>query len=135
MKTPMAVVSSLTEGKVPRRTVAPASTCSASARRSRSPTSCARQPGSDPDPRQRACTSCMPHPLSPHPYDRKKPIMTSWTDHDLRAIAETPDCFVSPFREDETTYGTPTRVWPLVVDGDVYVRAANGQTSTRAAQP
>ena len=56
--------------------------------------------------------------------------MTSWTDHDLRAIAETPDLFVSPFREDGTTYGTPTRVWPLVVDGDVYVRAANGQQSS-----
>jgi hypothetical protein len=56
--------------------------------------------------------------------------MTSWTDQDLRAIAETQDLFVSPFREDGTTYGTPTRVWPLVVDGDVYVRAANGRQSS-----
>ena len=56
--------------------------------------------------------------------------MTSWNDNDLRAIAETKDLFVYPFREDGTTYGTPTRVWPLVVAGDVYVRAANGQQSS-----
>ena len=55
--------------------------------------------------------------------------MTSWNDNDLHSIAETKDLFVSPFRQDGTTYGTPTRVWPLVVDGDVYVRAANGPQS------
>ena len=37
---------------------------------------------------------------------------------------------ISPFREDGITYGTPTQVWPLVVDGGVYVRAANGQQSS-----
>src|SRR5207342_831780 len=42
---------------------------------------------------------------------------------------ESDDLYVSPFREDGTTYGTPTRVWPLVVDGEDYVRAANGQQS------
>jgi hypothetical protein len=56
--------------------------------------------------------------------------VTSWNDNDLRAIAETKDLFVSPFREDGTTYGTPTRVWALVVAGDVYVRAASGQQSS-----
>ena len=56
--------------------------------------------------------------------------MTSWNDNNLRAIAETKDLFVYPFREDGTTYGAPTRVWPLVVAGDVYVRAANGQQSS-----
>jgi hypothetical protein len=55
--------------------------------------------------------------------------MSSWSKDDLRAIAENDDLFVSPFREDGTTYGTPTQTWALIVDGDVYVRAANGQQS------
>ncbi|WP_280784886.1 DUF2255 family protein [Rhodococcus opacus] len=37
--------------------------------------------------------------------------------------------FVSPFREDWKTYGTPTQTWALVGD-DVYVRAATGQRSS-----
>jgi hypothetical protein len=56
--------------------------------------------------------------------------MNSWNEDDLRAIAESHDLYISPFREDGTTYGTPTLVWPLVVDGEVYVRAANGQQSS-----
>ena len=58
------------------------------------------------------------------------PIMNSWNEDDLWAIAESHDLCISPFREDGTTYGTPTLVWPLVVDGEVYVRAANGQQSS-----
>jgi len=56
--------------------------------------------------------------------------MNSWNEDDLRAIAESHDLYISPFREDGTTYGTPTLVWPLVVDGEVYVRAARGQQSS-----
>jgi hypothetical protein len=56
--------------------------------------------------------------------------MSSWNEDDLRAIAESRDLYISPFREDGITYGTPTLVWPLVVDGEVYVRAANGQQSS-----
>jgi hypothetical protein len=56
--------------------------------------------------------------------------MSSWNEDDLRAIAESHDLYISPFREDGITYGTPTVVWPLVVDGEVYVRAANGQQSS-----
>jgi hypothetical protein len=52
-----------------------------------------------------------------------------WTAEQLKTIAETHDLFVSPFREDGTTYGTPTQTWALVVGGNVYVRAANGQES------
>jgi hypothetical protein len=55
--------------------------------------------------------------------------MNSWNEFDLRAIAESHDLYISPFREDGATYGTPTLVWPLVVGGEVYVRAANGQQS------
>ncbi|MEV4997498.1 DUF2255 family protein [Streptomyces niveus] len=56
--------------------------------------------------------------------------MNSWSQTQLRAIAENTDLFVSPFREDGTTYGTPTQTWALVVDGNVYVRAVNGRQSS-----
>ncbi|MER7198977.1 hypothetical protein CG723_31330 [Streptomyces sp. CB01635] len=56
--------------------------------------------------------------------------MTSWSPAELRAITENTDLFVSPFRTDRTTYGTPTQTWALVVDGDVYVRAASGRQSS-----
>ncbi|SFF73893.1 DUF2255 family protein [Curtobacterium sp. YR515] len=56
--------------------------------------------------------------------------MTAWTRADLTVIENEPDLFVAPFREDGTTYGTPTQTWALVVDGDVYVRAANGTSSS-----
>jgi hypothetical protein len=55
--------------------------------------------------------------------------MTEWSPEQLTTITETDVLYVSPFRQDGTTYGTPTRTWALVVDGDVYVRAANGQES------
>ena len=56
--------------------------------------------------------------------------MTSWTPADLDAIRRNADLYVSPFRDDGVTYGTPTQTWALVVDGQVFVRAANGPTST-----
>ena len=56
--------------------------------------------------------------------------MTAWSDAELSAIADNSDLFVSPLREDGTTYGTPTQTWALVVDGKVYVRAANGPSSS-----
>lgn len=56
--------------------------------------------------------------------------MTTWTAEQLRTITEHEDLFVSPFRNDGTTYGTPTQTWALVVDGKVYVRAANGADSS-----
>jgi hypothetical protein len=55
--------------------------------------------------------------------------MTAWSPEQLEAIATTDDLYVSPFRDDGVTYGTPTQTWALVVDGDVYVRAANGPAS------
>jgi hypothetical protein len=55
--------------------------------------------------------------------------MADWSADQLKAIAENEDLFVSPLREDGMTYGTPTQTWALVVGGNVYVRAANGQES------
>jgi len=56
--------------------------------------------------------------------------MTSWTATDLDAIIRNADLYVSPFRPDAMTYGTPTQTWAVIVDGQVYVRAANGPTSS-----
>ncbi len=55
--------------------------------------------------------------------------MSSWSNDDLRKFAETDDLHISPFREDGRTYGTPTWIWSVVVDGDLYVRAYNGRKS------
>lgn len=55
--------------------------------------------------------------------------MTAWPEDALRKIAEADDLHVSPFREDGATYGTPTWIWSVAVEGALYVRACNGQDS------
>src|SRR4051812_26303654 len=55
--------------------------------------------------------------------------MSTWTSTELSTIVEADDLHVSPFREDGTTYGTPTWIWCVAVAGDLYVRAFNGQSS------
>ena len=45
-----------------------------------------------------------------------------WPTNELESIARTDDLHISPFREDGKTYGTPTWIWSVVVDGDLYVR-------------
>jgi len=52
-----------------------------------------------------------------------------FTADELKRIDEADDLHVAPFREDGTTYGTPTWIWAVVVGGDLYVRAYNGQDS------
>ena len=55
--------------------------------------------------------------------------MTAWAPKELRRIAERDDLRIAPFREDGVTCGTPTWIWSVAVDGDLYVRAYNGQSS------
>src|SRR5437868_9309949 len=55
--------------------------------------------------------------------------MTTWSKDELRKIAEADDLHISPFREDGVTYGTPTWIWSVAVDGALYVRAYNGTKS------
>jgi len=55
--------------------------------------------------------------------------MSTWSKNELHKIAETDDLHISPFRDDGKTYGTPTWIWSVVVDGSLYVRAYNGQSS------
>ncbi|MFN7998770.1 MAG: DUF2255 family protein [Bryobacteraceae bacterium] len=57
---------------------------------------------------------------------RGKKIMSGWAKEDLDSIAESDDLHISPFREDGRTYGTPTWIWSVVVDSNVYVRSYNG---------
>lgn len=55
--------------------------------------------------------------------------MTVWTPQQLEKIVSTDDFHIYPYRDDGTTPGTPTWIWSVVVDGDVYVRAYNGTAS------
>lgn len=53
-----------------------------------------------------------------------------FTAEELERIDKADDLKISPFREDGITYGTPTWIWEVVVGGDLYVRAYNGQNSS-----
>ena len=55
--------------------------------------------------------------------------MTAWRQDDIARMARTDDLHVAPVREDGKTYGTPTWIWSVVVDGALYARAYNGQNS------
>ena len=55
--------------------------------------------------------------------------MKKWTKEQITEFSRADDMHVSPFYEDGKTYGTQTWIWSVVVDGDLYVRAYNGQQS------
>src|SRR3954447_7357003 len=55
--------------------------------------------------------------------------MSTWLKDELRRISDTDDLHIAPLREDGMTYGTPTWIWSVPVDGALYVRAYNGQNS------
>src|SRR5215471_11678046 len=55
--------------------------------------------------------------------------MTTWPKDELDKIAAADDLHVAPLREDGKTYGTPTWIWSVVVDGTLYVCAYNGKDS------
>jgi hypothetical protein len=56
--------------------------------------------------------------------------MSAWQQEELRKIATSDDLHISPFRDDGSTYGTPTWIWSVVVDGALFVRAYNGAGSS-----
>ena len=47
--------------------------------------------------------------------------MTTWTRGDLQRIAEADDLHICPFCADGVTYGTPTWIWSVVVNDQLYV--------------
>jgi len=55
---------------------------------------------------------------------------TTWSRDELSKIAATDDLHIAPLREDGVTYGTPTWIWSVAVDGALYVRAYNGRKSS-----
>src|SRR3954462_3913702 len=55
--------------------------------------------------------------------------MSTWPKDELQRVASIDDLHVAPFRDDGKTYGTPTWIWSVVVDGNLYVRAYNGTNS------
>ena len=58
-----------------------------------------------------------------------EPTAVEWSPNELRQILDSDDLHISPLREDGKTYGTPTWIWSVVVDGALYVRGYNGQQS------
>ena len=55
--------------------------------------------------------------------------MNAWPKEELRKIACADDLHIAPLREDGATYGTPTWIWSVAIDGALYVRGYNGQKS------
>jgi hypothetical protein len=55
--------------------------------------------------------------------------MHPWPKDELDKIAASDDLHIAPFREDGKTHGTPTWIWSVALDGELYVRAYNGQSS------
>jgi len=51
------------------------------------------------------------------------------TKQEIEQIAQKDDFHIAPFREDGKTYGTPTWIWSVMVDGNLYVRAYYGTKS------
>jgi hypothetical protein len=58
------------------------------------------------------------------------PVTTgTWPTQELQEIAQADDLHIAPFRDDGKSYGTPTWIWSVAVEGELYVRAYNGQES------
>ena len=55
--------------------------------------------------------------------------MSTWSNYELRKIAEADDLHIAPFRDDGVTYGTPTWIWSVAVGDALYVRGYNGTDS------
>ncbi|GGF85867.1 DUF2255 family protein [Alteromonas lipolytica] len=52
-----------------------------------------------------------------------------WDKTTLDTIVEADDLKVAPFRADGKTTGTPTWIWCVQVEGNLYVRAYSGTSS------
>lgn len=52
-----------------------------------------------------------------------------WNNDQLDRIVQADDLHIAPFREDGKTPGTPTWIWCVQVDGELYVRGYHGTAS------
>lgn len=55
--------------------------------------------------------------------------MSTWSKDELEKIAAADDLHIAPLRDDRKTYGTPTSIWSVAMDGALYVRAYHGKES------
>ncbi|WP_095091154.1 DUF2255 family protein [Mesorhizobium sophorae] len=53
----------------------------------------------------------------------------TWSKDELGRIAATDDLHIAPLRDDRVTFGTPTWIWSVVTEGELYVRGYNGRKS------
>lgn len=56
--------------------------------------------------------------------------MKQLTKEDIFRIALADDLHIAPFRADGITYGTPTWIWNVQVNGNLFVRAYHGTASS-----
>ncbi|WP_244108831.1 MULTISPECIES: DUF2255 family protein [Burkholderia] len=61
--------------------------------------------------------------------DSKQELVMTWSVGELHRIVEADDLKNAPYRDDGKTPGTPTWIWCVAVDGELYVRAYNGRQS------
>lgn len=52
-----------------------------------------------------------------------------WNKKQLDSIVQADDLHIAPFRDDGKTPGTPTWIWCVQVDGELYVRGYSGTAS------
>jgi hypothetical protein len=52
-----------------------------------------------------------------------------WDQSELTKIVDADDLHISVLRDDKVNYGTPTFIWCVDVDGDLFVRAYSGVNS------
>lgn len=52
-----------------------------------------------------------------------------WNPDQLDRIVDADDLKISPLRNDGKTYGTPTWIWCVQADGELYVRGHSGTAS------
>ena len=52
------------------------------------------------------------------------------TKEEIALIAQKDDFHIAPFREDGVTTGTPTWIWSVSVDDQLFVRAYSGTSSS-----
>lgn len=53
-------------------------------------------------------------------------LSTTLTSTEIATIGAKDDFHIAPLRVDGKTYGTPTWIWSVVVEGNLYVRAYHG---------
>ena len=53
----------------------------------------------------------------------------SLTEKEIKQISQKDDFHIAPLRADGKTFGTPTWIWVVEVNGSLYVRAYNGTNS------